>query len=303
MRSLGLLGVLFLSALAGCEHPGRVEYAGGQCIIDGKAATLVEVESRQAKISERIVARQPLSVAVTILVVLLAGASHIEKLILLFSTRRKEAHSLGDRIRNALDRYRAHPMRYFAIVVGTLLLLGCAGGAYVALDASRRADERALGLLQFCHVALRNRQADAILDEQRKNLTSIEDTAGAIRTLVGGLPPEEQKKARQIVEQINGALEKQGKLVNELMTKSDESTRAALERGLGVLASDFESLKGLPSGLHDLADGQKKLEAAVHALEAKPFPEIPKCPACPQCPACVCAPPPSQKPRVVDGGQ
>ena len=245
--------------------------------------------------------------AVTILVVLLAGASHIEKLILLFSTRRKEAHSLGDRIRNALDRYRAHPMRYFAIVVGTLLLLGCAGGAYVALDASRRADERALGLLQFCHVALRNRQADAILDEQRKNLSSIEDTAGAIRSLVGGLPPEEQKKAKQIVEQINGALEKQGKLVNELMTRSDESTRAALEHGLGVLASDFESLKGVPAGLHDLADGQKKLEAAMRALESKPFPEIPKCPQCPAAPACVCETP-RPKPaevikRPVDGGQ
>jgi hypothetical protein len=295
MRALGLLGVLFLVA---CEHPGRVEYAGGQCIIDGQAATLVEVESRQAKISERIVARQPISVAVTILIVLLAGASHIEKLILLFSTRRKEAHSLGDRIRNALDRYRAHPMRYFAIVVGTLLLLGCAGGAYVSLDASKRADERALGLLQFCHVALRNRQADAILDEQKKNLSSIEDTAGAIRTLVGGLPPEEQKKARQIVEEINGALAKQGRLVNELMTKSDETTRAALERGLGLIANDFESLKGVPSSMHDLADAQKKLEAQMRALEAKPFPEIPKCPACPQCPACVC-----ERPRPVDGGQ
>jgi hypothetical protein len=289
MRALAILSVLICCS---CEHPGHVEYTGGQCMIDGAPATLSEVEARQAKISERVVARQPLSVAVTILIVLLAGASHVEKLILLFTTRRKEAHGLGDRIRNALDRYRAHPIRYFAIVVGTLLLLGAAGGTYVALDAERRADERALGLLQFCHVALRNRQADALLDEQRKNLAAIESTAGNIRSLVGTLPPEEQKKARQIVEQINAALAKQSTLVNDFTA-----------RGLTALEGDFATLKGLPASVRELGEELKRRDAAadgklaaiksgLDALAARPAPK---------CPACICEAPRAQP--MGDGGQ
>src|SRR5262249_52887743 len=160
----------------GCG-PGRVEFTGGQCVIDGAPATLDQVEARQARLSERIVARQPISVVGTVLVVGLAGFSHIEKPFLLFNSRKTPAHCLGARLRLALDRYRAHPLRYFAIVSTTLLLLGVAGGFYVYLDADKRASERALGLLQFCHLALRNDEAQSILAEQRRNLASIESTA------------------------------------------------------------------------------------------------------------------------------
>jgi hypothetical protein len=283
-----------------------VEFVGGHCVVNGRAANLEEVEQSQARISERIVARQPVMVMVTILVVLLAGASHIEKLLLLFSTRRSGAHGLGERIRIALDRYRDHPIRYFSIVLGTLLLLGMAGGAYVFLDAEKRANERALGLLQFCHVALRSQQADAMLDEQRRNLANLESTAGSIRGLIDRLPPQHQEEARQIVEQMRRALGDQGKLVNDYVEKSAESSRqleahtALVEQ---VLQTNFGALKGVPLALQDLAeqlkrhdqklgtvaDAEKKLQAlqaSVDALAAK------------QCPACICEAPQAS----ADGG-
>jgi hypothetical protein len=306
MRSLVVLSLLLF---AGCRGPGRVEFSAGQCVIDGRTATLAEVESRQARTSERIVARQPVMVLVTILVVLLAGASHIEKLVLLFSTRRSGAHGLGERIRVALDRYRDHPLRYFSIVAGTLLLLGVAGGTYVFLDAEKRANERALGLLQFCHVALRNQQADAMLDEQRRNLANIESTAGSIRSLVDRLPPQQQADAKQIVEQLRRTLGDQGKLVNAYAEKTDESARELrehtqlVEHGISSLET---GLKILPAAFHDLsqqleqgeqrraaAEQQEKakldaLKASLDALAARPAP---------QCPACLC-----EGARSVDGG-
>jgi hypothetical protein len=290
--------------LAGCAGPGRVEYVGGQCVIDGKTATLAEVEERQARTSERIVARQPVMVVVTVLIVLLAGASHIEKLVLLFSTRRSGAHGLGERIRLALDRYRDHPLRYFSIVAGTLLLLGLAGGTYVFLDAEKRANERALGLLQFCHVALRNRQADALLDEERRNLGNIESTAGTIRGLVDQLPPQQQAEAQKIVEKLRHALGEEGRLVSAWAQKNDESTRelrehtALVEHGLTTMEA---TLKGLPSALHDLSGQLKQTDdrcaaaakaAQVDALTAK----LEALAARPQCPACICK---SERP---DGG-
>jgi hypothetical protein len=288
------MGKLFLLVLmVGCRGPGHVEFVGGHCVVDGRVATVDEVERSQARISERIVARQPILVLVTILVVLLAGASHIEKLVLLFSTRRSGAHGLGERIRIALDRYRDHPIRYFSIVLGTLLLLGLAGGTYVFLDAEKRANERALGLLQFCHVALRGQQADAMLDEQRRNLADLESTAGSIRGLVDRLPPQHQEEARQIVEQLRRALGDQGKLVNAYVEKSAESSRqlqahtAVVEQ---VLQANFGALKGVPVALQDLGDALKRqeqkldadkkrldaLQSALDTLAAK------------SCPACIC---------------
>jgi hypothetical protein len=299
------LVALLVALGGGCHGPGQIEFSAGQCMIDGRPATLGEVETRQARLSERIVARQPLAVAVTVLVVLLAGASHIEKLFLLFNARKSQGAGLGERIRQALDRYRAHPLRYFAIVFATLMLLGVAGGFYVYLDADKRASERALGLLQFCHLALRNDEAQGILAEQRRNLASIESTAGNIRSLVDKLPPEEQKKARQIVEQINVALDHQGKLVNDYMSRSDESAKEAekhaqlLERGLSSLEAELIALKAMPASVQKLAESVQQADARTQgalgaeqakltALEAR----LEALAARPACPACVCDRPP-----------
>jgi hypothetical protein len=295
--------------LAGCSGPGHVEFTDGHCIIDGRTASLSEVEARQASISERIVGRQPLFVVVTVLIVVLAGFSHIEKLFLLFSARRSEAHGLGARLKVALERYRVHPVRYFAIVGVTLALLGCAGGFYVYLDADKRASERALGLLQFCHLALRNNEAEGILAEQRNNLQAIQTTAADIHTLVDKLPPEEQRKAREIVGRINSALDRQNKLVGDYVTKTAESTKTVLEhtqtleRGLSSLETGVSSLKPVPAALKDLADQIKALDGRVASstggLDAKLTALKTQLDVVGKCPACNCS---AQAPLPLDGG-
>jgi hypothetical protein len=262
---------LALAGTSGCHGPGHVEFVGGQCMIDGKPATLSEVESRQARISERIVGRQPMFVLITVLVVALAGASHLEKVILLFSTRRTQVHGLAERLRLALERYRAHPLRYFTIVVSTLSLLGVAAGFYVYLDADKRASERALGLLQFCHLALRNGESQSILAEQRRNLQAIESTAGNIQALVDKLPPAEQRKAKEIVTQINTALAQQGRLVSDYAARTDESTKAVreqtenLQKGLTSLGAQVLGLKSLPASIHDVGEQVRALDGRVGA--------------------------------------
>jgi hypothetical protein len=256
----------------------KVEYAGGRCLVDGHAADRAEVEARQAQLTERVLSRQPLFVIVTLLIVVLAGFSHIEKLVLLFSTR-TEAHGLGARLRAALDRYRAHPIRYFAIVVATLTLLGMAGGFYVYLDADKRASERALGLLQFCHLALRDQEAQDLLADERRNLESLQHTAGGIKEVLGQLPPEEQKKAQEIVARIDDALVKQGKLVSLYVERSDAAGRAqaeAVARGFTSLESDLGALRALPAGvravddrLHAVDDRVHEVGAGVHAVDER----------------------------------
>jgi hypothetical protein len=265
MRPLLLLVAL---AVAGCQGPGRVEFVAGQCTIDGRPATLPEVEARQARISERILGRQPLFVVITVLIVALAGFSHIEKLLLLFSTRHSHAHGLAERLKVALERYRAHPIRYFTLVLATLGLLGVAAGFYVYLDADKRASERALGQLQFCHLALRNGESQTILAEQRRNLQAIESTAGNIQALVDKLPPAEQRKAKEIVTQINAALAQQGKLVGDYAARADETNKAmraeteSLQRGLTTLGTQVVGLKSLPASIHDLGE-------QLHALDGR----------------------------------
>ncbi len=309
-RSIALaacrLALVALAVAAGCGGPGHVEFARGQCVIDGSVATLPEVEARQARITERILSRQPLFIVVTVLVVALAGASHVEKLVVLLSTRQVSARGIGERLRAALERHRSSPVRYFAIVVGTLCLLVLSASCYVYLDAEKRASERALGLLQFCHLALRNGEQEALLSEQRRNLESIQSTAGSIHDLVDGLPPEEQRKAREIVNQMNTALGRQGRLLSDSLARAGAETQAvranteALAHGLDAVEAGVGSLKTLPGGIKDLSEQAKatradlarlgdragaeearlaSLESAVKALAARPEP---------RCPACVC---------------
>jgi hypothetical protein len=252
--------------------PDSVRYAEGRCYIDGNPAGLAEVEARQAAVTERILARAPLLMLVTVLVIVLGGMTHLEKVLLLFSTRKEHAQGLGDRIRAMLDRYRVHPVRYFGLVSSALGLLLVAASLYIYLDTDRRQSERALAMLQFCHLALRTAEEQRVLDEQRRNLESIHSTALDIRSMVDKLPPEEQRKAREIVDQMNAALDKQGKLVGDYVQRSEESTQFVKEHALSVergLSELGESMKSVPGGLHDLSESVQRLDAHVAALDQK----------------------------------
>jgi hypothetical protein len=273
IRRLSLLALLLLAA---CGGPGHVQYDNDRCLIDGHEATLGEVESRQAAVAARIQARQPWFAVVTIVIVLVAGASNAEKALVLLRARKHdgERRPLSERIRDALDRQRQSPMRFGAIVGVTLGLLAMAGGLYIYLDVDKRASERALGMLQFCHLALRTSEEQGVLAEQRKNLNAIQSTAGDIRALVDKLPPEEKEKAREIVAQLNVALEKQGKIVGDYLSRSDEQQKmlkahtAAVEKGLSSLSTDVGALKSLPGTLKDIGDGMKRLDGKVAGADA-----------------------------------
>jgi hypothetical protein len=270
-----MLLLVVLVACAACQGPGKIRYADGRCMVDGSPATLAQVEARQAAVTERVQSRQPLLVLVTVLVVVLGGMSHVEKLVLLFSTRGAHTRGLGERIRAMLDRYRAHPVRYFSLVTATLGLLVMSGVAYIYLDADKRASERALAMLQFCHLALRTADEQRVLGEERKNLESIQTTASDIRTLVDKLPPAEQRKAREIIDQMTVALSQQGKLVGEYVQRSDESTRfvkehaVSVEKGLSELEAGVVSLKDLPTGVHALTESVGQLGGGIASLDSK----------------------------------
>lgn len=268
--TLALLGLL-----AGCHGRGQVVFANGQCWIDGVPASLAHVESQQAEVAAHVLSRQPLFVLITLLVVALAGMSHVEKLILLLSAGRANVKGLGERLRVALDRYRVHPVRYFGIVAATLILLVMAASAYIYLDADKRSSERALGMLQFCHISLRTQAEKGALDDQRQNLEAIQATAGDIRALVTKLPPQEQRKAQEIIDQMNVAIGQQGKLVTESLQRTDESNQAvrehtmALERGLSTVEADMLSLKMLPEGLSTLSSDVRGAITKLDAVDGK----------------------------------
>ena len=268
--------VLVAASLAGCGGPGHVQYDNDRCLIDGHQATLSEVEARQAAVAARIQSRQPWFAVVTIIIVLVAGASNAEKAMVLLRARRHEGENrpLSERIRDALDRHRQSPLRFGAIVGTTLGLLAVAAGFYVYLDVDKRASERALGMLQFCHLALRTSEEQGVLAEQRKNLNHLQSTAGDIRALVDKLPPEEKQKAREIVAQMSSALDKQGRIVGDYLSKSDEQQKAlkehtaAVEKGLSSLSTDLGALKSLPATLKDIGDGMRKLDGKVTGQDA-----------------------------------
>jgi hypothetical protein len=260
-----LLAVLLL--VAGCAGPGRVQYDGGHCFKDGRELTLPEVESDQTEVAQRITSRQPWFAVITIGIVLLAAAGNAEKALMLVRARHDEGHrSLAERLRDLLARQRETPGRFVAIVGGSLTLLALGGAAYIYLDIDKRASERALGMLQFCHLAIRTQEEEGDLDAQRRNLQAIESTAGDIRTLVGKLPPDEQRKAQLIVEQMNSALAKQGKIVGDYVARTDEAQKdlsahtIAMEKGIASVEGDLAALRSLPASL-------KALEGAAHHID------------------------------------
>jgi hypothetical protein len=263
-------------SLVGCAGPGHVQYDGGRCYRDGRSLTVQEVEADQAQVARRIASRQPWFAVITIGIVLLAAIGNAEKGLLLIRARHVQGHRpLADRLREVLERQRETPVRFAAIVGGSLALLVFAGGAYIYLDIDKRASERALAMLQFCHLALRTQEEESVLTEQRHNLEAIESTAGDIRTLVGELPPDEQRKAQLIVGQLNTALTKQGKIVGEYVARTDEAQKdlnthtLAVERGIASVEGDIAGLRSLPAELKDLESVAHGMDATIAGLDGR----------------------------------
>jgi hypothetical protein len=262
--------------VAGCDGPGRVQYDGGRCFEDGRPLSAREVEIDQAEVARRIASRQPWFAFITIGVVLLAAAGNAERALMLVRPRRAEGHRpLVERLRDVLARQRDNPALFGAIVGGSLFLIVLAGGAYIYLDIDKRANERALGMLQFCHLALRTQQEEGSLDEQRRNLQAIESTASDIRTLVGKLPPDQQRKAQLIVDQMNSALDKQGKIVGEYIERTDEAQKdlsahnVAMERGLASVEGELSELRSLPANLKDLEGAAHRIDETTTSFDAR----------------------------------
>ncbi len=253
--------------MLGCQGPGEVRFDRETCYIDGHQASLPRVEEREALVGHRIAVRQPWLVAITIVVVSLAGISYAERLVLLFSASRN-SRSVGDRIKALVDRYRAHPIRYFSLVGGTVGLLLLAGTLYIYLDADKRSSERALGTLQFCHLALRTGEEKRALDDQRRNLASIHETAAEIRQLIDKLPPAEQAKAEQIVGHMDDAVRREGRLFADHFQRS-EDTAEAIRSGTESIARDLTGLEGEIGGLKELPGSVKAVGDAVQRLEAR----------------------------------
>jgi peptidoglycan hydrolase CwlO-like protein len=262
--------------LAGCAGPGHVQYDGGRCLKDGRPLTAAEVEADQAEVARRIASRQPWFAVITISVVLLAAAGNAEKALLLIRARHVEGHRpLAERLREVLARHRESPVRFAAIVGGSLGLIAIAGSAYIYLDIDKRASERALGMLQFCHLAMRTEEEEGALDEQRHNLQAIESTAGDIRALVGKLPPDEQRKAQLIVDQMNTALAKQGKIVGEYVARTDEAQKdlsahtVAMEKGIASVEGELADLRSLPASLKDLEGAAHRIDETTASFDAR----------------------------------
>ena len=303
-----LVAAILLPAMTGCQGPGEVRFDRESCYIDGHQASLSQVEEREALVGHRIGVRQPWLVAITIVVVSLAGISYVERLVLLFSASRN-SKSVGDRIKALIDRYRAHPIRYFSLVGGTVGLLLLAGTLYIYLDADKRSSERALGTLQFCHLALRTGEEKRALDDQRRNLASIHETAAEIRRLIDKLPPAEQAKAEQIVGHMDDAVRREGRLFADHFQRS-EDTADAIRSGTESIARDLTGLEGQIGGLKELPGSVKAAGDAIQRLEAhatasdqrvvevgsalsvlqRSVEALASRPA-PSCPACVCGHP------------
>ena len=249
VRRVVLIGCL--SLLASCTRAVRVTYDREHCYLDGRAAQISEVEEVQTELGQHVLARQPIQTWVTIVMLLIAGAGYFDKLALLIAARRSSAPSFAERVRASLERHRPHPVRYFGIVLSGLVLIGVGAGCYIWLDADRRASERALQQLQFCHLALKSAEEQSTLDEQRKNLDRLQSTAGSIKSLVDSLPPDEQKKATELLGQMKIAIGNQDRVLGResALAQAVASGSAEIQQNLGLLAADLGALKGMPDRL------------------------------------------------------
>jgi hypothetical protein len=273
-RAVWLAAILMAVVTTGCVGPGEIRFSQDGCTIDGRPADLPRVEAREAAVQHRIARLQPWLVAITVAIVSLAGIGYLERLVMLFSARR-DARGMGERLQAVVDRYRSHPVRYFALLCGSIGLLVAAGSLYIYCDADKRSSERALAALQFCHLAQRSADQKRALDDQRQNLSSIHETAGAIRQLIDRLPPAEQAKASEIINHMDDAVGRERRVISEHLQRSEETTVAlsteaqAIGRGLGGLETDVGSLKGLPGDVRVLTDALGKVDGRAAAANDK----------------------------------
>jgi hypothetical protein len=234
------------------------------------------VEQEQAAVASRIASRQPWFAIITIGVVVVAVGSNAQRALALFRARHTHGQQpLAERLREALTKQRGSPVAFAAILAVSLLLVAVGGGFYIYLDIDKRASERALGMLQFCHLALKTQDEQKVLTEQRKNLEAIQSTAGDIRTLVGKLPPDEQRKAQLIVSEMNDALAKQGKIVGDYAERADEAQKdlsehtAAMEKGLASVQGDLAGLRSLPGDVKDLEGATSRIDQAMTSIDGR----------------------------------
>lgn len=319
-----LVAVLAAVACNGCGGSGTVRFDRERCYIDGQSAGLTQVEEREAIVEHRIAVRQPWLVVITVVVVLLAGVGYIEKLVLLLSASR-DSKGMGERLRAAAERYRAHRLRYFTLVGGSVGLLVTAGFLYIYVDADKRSSERALAALQFCHLALRTGEETSALDAQRQNLASIHQTAGEIRQLIDKLPPAEQVKAQEIIGHMDDAVGRERRIITDQLQRSEDTAEAirngtlSIEKSLSGLQSAVGGLKDLPAGVKALADTLHTTDERGSALQARVADLTTRIETVqhavdglasrpqPTCPACVCSerpkseevPPKSHHPRDI----
>jgi len=262
-QGVGLFALLLL--LAACQGASNVTYDRQRCEIDGRAVTIAEVEAQQEQVGHHLLARQPIHTAVVVAILLLASLGYLDKLALLIAARRSSAPSFAERVRAALERHRPHPVRYFGIVSGAMLLVVVGAGLYVYLDADKRVSERALQQLQFCHLALAGAEAQEALERQRSNLEQLRSTAGSIKALVDGLPPAEQKKAEALLQQLHVAVGNQSRILDEegAVAQAVAAGSEEARKDFDELRAGIDGLKGLPERLSGVASQVDRLEARL----------------------------------------
>jgi len=264
-----------LVTLAACGNSDQVRFVDGKCLIHGEPATLARVEARQAEMTQHVLSRQPVLTAIAVAAVALAGASYVQRILTVLAARQAPSQPFGDRLRARMERYRAHPVRYFLLLSGVLGVLIVAGVAYVWLDADKRASERSLASLQFCHLALRSADEQRVLAEQRTNLASIQSTESDIRSLVDKLPPAEQQKAHEIVDQLSTSLGQQRTMVAHFAQHADDAARAVaqhqadVERGLSKLTDEVVDLKSMPTAVAKLSGDVHDVSTRIDTLGAE----------------------------------
>lgn len=223
-----------------------VEFAGGKCLIDGTPASLAHVEERQAEMTQHVLSRQPILTAIVVGMVVIAIAGYLPRLSAILTARKAPVEKFSERLRARIERYRAHPVRYFLLVGTVLGVVVTAAVVYVALDADKRASERALANLQFCHLALRSAS-------DTEHLKKIQSTEREIRALIAKLPAADQRKARKLADQL--AQEQQP---TSGMTSTDGCTARldALGKDISAIKAQLELLTGRSAAPNEVRSGE-----------------------------------------------
>lgn len=238
MRESSFRSLAMLALLPACTA-NTVEYAGGKCLIDGAPVSLAQVETRQAEMTQHVLSRQPILTAIVVGMVVIAIAGYLPRIFAILTARRAPVEKFGDRLRARIERYRAHPVRYFLLVGTVLGVLVTAAVIYVWLDADKRASERALANLQFCHLALRSAS-------DTDHLKKIQSTEKEIRALIAKLPAADQRKARNLADQ----LAQERLAAGDARTATDGCTAKldALGKDISAIKAQLDQLTGRGAG-------------------------------------------------------